>query len=228
MEMIQTRITDVFNITPQRSLSETLFEIDNKISQIKKSKEIKLVIDKTYKAGWIQGSKYLSADEIDFIKQKSYENFFGVGLEVIAHDVRSQLFDELQDAYNTNSSKNIIKKIIDNQLKKNEYRVVRMGRTAANDVFNLATLDRYKKHEIEYVRYKAKLDSKTTEICSTLHGTIWKTGDPEIKTPPSHFYCRSRLVPWTGRPPEGEREFTKNQEQVLKDRDKFRTKYWNI
>lgn len=49
------------------------------------------------------------------------------------------------------------------------------------------------------LRYAAVLDSSTTEICTALNDSIWKTDSTEwdVYRPPNHFNCRSVLVPIT-------------------------------
>lgn len=49
---------------------------------------------------------------------------------------------------------------------------------------------------LPYLRYSAVLDSRTTEICQELDGTILRADDPYWQThwPPNHFNCRSTLV----------------------------------
>lgn len=47
------------------------------------------------------------------------------------------------------------------------------------------------------VRYSAILDERTTEICSYLHGMVFKPEEPDIDrlAPPNHFNCRSVILP---------------------------------
>jgi len=70
-----------------------------------------------------------------------------------------------------------------------------------------------------------------------LNMTIWAKGDPAIQTPPIHFNCRSRLLPYFGKVP-GKRdfrhtvdgtEFTNKDVAKIQNQIKvFKTKYWNI
>ena len=109
----------------------------------------------------------------------------------------------------------------------------RFARTATNYVYNAAHLNRYRDTGIiPGVRYAAHIDNRTSEICRMLNGTIWAVDDPNILTPPNHFNCRSRLVPYFGGIPgerdyklEFEPEFIKEAELTLKI---FHTKYWDI
>ena len=36
-------------------------------------------------------------------------------------------------------------------------------------------------------------DDRTSDICKSLVGKVWKIGNPNIKVPPLHFNCRSSL-----------------------------------
>jgi len=44
-------------------------------------------------------------------------------------------------------------------------------------------------------RFESVIDSRTSDICRPLDGTVWKRGDPKMPTPPLHPSCRSALVP---------------------------------
>lgn len=50
---------------------------------------------------------------------------------------------------------------------------------------------------LDGMEFSAVLDSRTTEICLALDGTVWKLGDPKTVTPGSgtHYQCRSTLLP---------------------------------
>jgi SPP1 gp7 family putative phage head morphogenesis protein len=50
-------------------------------------------------------------------------------------------------------------------------------------------------------QYVATLDERTTVICATLDGRIFRYDDPEARQPPQHPNCRSTIVPvidWAG------------------------------
>jgi len=46
----------------------------------------------------------------------------------------------------------------------------------------------------EYFKYFATIDFRTTKLCGSLDGTLWKKGDPSIRRPPLHYGCRSVLL----------------------------------
>ena len=79
--------------------------------------------------------------------------------------------------------------------KKND--VERLLRTEVNYVLNQATLDGYKEAGIEKYEFSATLDSRTSQICSELHGNIFEIKNIAVglNYPPMHPRCRSTTVP---------------------------------
>lgn len=79
--------------------------------------------------------------------------------------------------------------------KKND--VERLLRTEVNYVLNQATLDGYKEARIEKYEFSATLDSRTSQICSELHGEVFsiKSVAVGLNYPPMHPRCRSTTIP---------------------------------
>ena len=79
--------------------------------------------------------------------------------------------------------------------KKND--IERLLRTEVNYVLNQATLDGYKEAGIEKYEFSATLDSRTSQICSELHGNIFEIKNIAVglNYPPMHPRCRSTTVP---------------------------------
>ena len=79
--------------------------------------------------------------------------------------------------------------------KKND--VERLLRTEVNYVLNQATLDGYKEAGIEKYEFSATLDSRTSQICSELHGNIFEIKNIAVglNYPPMHPRCRSTTIP---------------------------------
>nr|DAQ12849.1 MAG TPA: minor capsid protein [Caudoviricetes sp.] len=79
--------------------------------------------------------------------------------------------------------------------KKND--VERLLRTEVNYVLNQATLDGYKEVGIEKYEFSATLDSRTSQICSELHGEIFEIKKIAVglNYPPMHPRCRSTTIP---------------------------------
>lgn len=86
--------------------------------------------------------------------------------------------------------------------------------TAVNQISNRAYFATYaaNDHITEEYEYVATLDDRTSLICMSLDGRVYKYKDPKRKMPPQHPRCRSVIVPvikWKGlglKPPgEGSR-----------------------
>jgi len=70
-------------------------------------------------------------------------------------------------------------------------------RTAVNHIANEAHLRTYESNGdiTETYTYTATLDSRTSEICMSLDGQVFRYDDPEGRRPPQHINCRSTIVP---------------------------------
>lgn len=79
--------------------------------------------------------------------------------------------------------------------KKND--VERLLRTEVNYTLNQATLDGYKESGIEKYEFSAILDSRTSQICSELHGEVFEIKKIAVglNYPPMHPRCRSTTIP---------------------------------
>lgn len=70
-------------------------------------------------------------------------------------------------------------------------------RTNFSDAYNQGRLTTFQDDDIKEIvpalQYSAILDDRTSDICNSLDGKIFKQGDPLIAkyTPPNHFNCRS-------------------------------------
>jgi len=80
-----------------------------------------------------------------------------------------------------------------------KYRAERFARTFSADVATSTTLHRYKQQGIEECQFYATIDSKTSPQCRIMHGTVFKTDSADLRahSPPTHFHCRSSLIPIT-------------------------------
>lgn len=68
-------------------------------------------------------------------------------------------------------------------------------RTATNHVANHARMQTYEENSevVKGWRFVATLDARTTLICASNDGRVWKVGEGE--QPPLHFSCRSTTTP---------------------------------
>lgn len=107
--------------------------------------------------------------------------------------------------------------------KKND--VERLLRTEVNYVLNQATLDGYKEAGIEKYEFSATLDSRTSQICSELHGEVFEIKKIAVglNYPPMHPRCRSTTIPIIdyeslikqGREEIGEKDTENNDKEEL-------------
>lgn len=76
---------------------------------------------------------------------------------------------------------------------------VRLARTEMNHISNKGTMEAYKKSKVvsEY-EYVATLDSRTSDICASMDGKIFKLSEAQsgINMPPLHPHCRSTTIPY--------------------------------
>ena len=109
--------------------------------------------------------------------------------------------------------------------KKND--VERLLRTEVNYTLNQATLDGYKEAGIEKYEFSATLDSRTSQICSELHGEVFEIKKIAVglNYPPMHPRCRSTTIPIIdyeslvkqGREEIGEKDIGDNDKKALTD-----------
>ncbi|WP_151749050.1 minor capsid protein [Acinetobacter oleivorans] len=71
----------------------------------------------------------------------------------------------------------------------------RTVRTVRSHVANQAYLSSFNQIGFEYVKLVATLDGRTSKLCASLDGTVWKIDDSAKRVPPLHPHCRSILVP---------------------------------
>ena len=107
--------------------------------------------------------------------------------------------------------------------KKND--VERLLRTEVNYTLNQATLDGYKDAGVNKYEFNATLDSRTSQICASLHGEKFDVSAIAvgINYPPMHPRCRSTTIPIIdyeslvkqGRDEIGEKELTPDEESAI-------------
>jgi SPP1 gp7 family putative phage head morphogenesis protein len=77
-------------------------------------------------------------------------------------------------------------------------------RTKTTEIYNAARKnywdnDEFAKEIVTAYQFSAIMDSRVSDICSSLHGKVYDKNDPELQRimPPLHFNCRSLIVPVT-------------------------------
>lgn len=72
----------------------------------------------------------------------------------------------------------------------------RLIRTESAYIYNQMDTEAYKNGGIEYYRFVATLDLKTSKVCQELDGKVFKTTDAQVGVnfPPMHPWCRSVTI----------------------------------
>lgn len=188
------------------------------------------LIQKTLKAGLqrIPTKRHLSAAKTDrpetpfVLTEEAVKECAGLADEVVESIIRV-LKDE---AIYQEHPRVLARRILD-LWGGERYRAVRWARTFSADVATNTSLYRYKEQGIEECQFYARIDSKTSPQCRTLHGTVMKVDSPEARRYkcPLHFHCRSVLLAVTSFSNIDDslryenRDFTKQVDQDFKTLD---------
>ena len=167
---------------------------------------------------------------------KAYANDTTEYMGFLSKEMQDQMNVSLAEGHALGESIPKLSNRLKDTWKLGKVRAVRYARTQTNDVYNAAHMSRYSSSSVvEYVQFSAHLDSRTSPICRMYHGTIWKKDDPDVKVPPIHFNCRSRLLVYFGKVPS-KRDFKvlsdgteitgKEVKAIDKQLNTFKTKYW--
>jgi len=84
----------------------------------------------------------------------------------------------------------------DGLLDQSRSQIATMVRTARSHVSNIALNETYTAIGVEYVKFIATLDSRTSKICMGYSDKVYKKDEPH-PLPPLHPNCRSILIPVT-------------------------------
>lgn len=84
----------------------------------------------------------------------------------------------------------------DGLLEQSRNQISTMVRTARSHVSNVALNETYTAIGVEYVKFIATLDSRTSKICMGYSDKVYKKDEPH-PVPPLHPNCRSILIPVT-------------------------------
>lgn len=146
--------------------------LDFKLNKMK-VKDIKRILDAT-----IEGKNY--SDRIWSNKNK------------VAKVIKKEMKDFLQGNTNVND----IYKVVKDRFNQNAYITRRLVQNEVGRVQNEANELWAKDNGIEYQLFDATLDNKTTELCQSLDGTVYRADDPNKRIPNinTHVNCRSCLI----------------------------------
>ena len=184
---------------------DTFIEVtkDLGINAIVSSDKIKTVLDRPWSGANFSQRIWSNTDKLaQTVKQEIVNGMIqGINLQTMAKRV-SERFETA---------------------KKND--VERLLRTEVNYTLNQATLDGYKEAGIEKYEFSATLDSRTSQICSELHGEVFEIKKIAVglNYPPMHPRCRSTTIPIIdyeslikqGREEIGEKDTENNDKEEL-------------
>lgn len=82
-------------------------------------------------------------------------------------------------------------------LNSNYYSAETLARTEMNNICNQAALRAYSSQNVTEYEFLATLDMKTSEVCRSLDGKIFKVSEAArgVNLPPLHPHCRSTTIP---------------------------------
>lgn len=146
-------------------------------------------------------------EAIKWLRAKKIE-IAGVLLDRVMAEIRAAITESIRAGDTTQDAIERINRILepytgdDAVLKDGEplkpHRVETITRTVTTQAYNIGRLVQIRQNPlVAGVQYSAIIDERTTEVCKSLDGKIFRTGDSDLDalTPPNHFRCRSLLVP---------------------------------
>lgn len=165
------------------------------------------VYEATYQAKTISNRKIEPNSKTLFNKVKKTPLSGGALLDSIfariADDTRLRVEQTIRDGLSSGqTNQQIIQRIKgkkelnyqDGLLDQSRNQISTMVRTARSHVSNVALNETYQSIGVEYVKFIATLDSRTSKICMGYSDKVYRKDEPH-PVPPLHPNCRSILVP---------------------------------
>jgi SPP1 gp7 family putative phage head morphogenesis protein len=119
---------------------------------------------------------------------------------VLAGDVDGELLagvKKIMVSFLAGESRNDAEVALGNLLNKNEERASLITTTESTYSYNRGRLAGFAENRVDYFRFSAVMDGRTSNVCRSRHGLIMKMDDSQVSdnTPPLHGKCRSVLDP---------------------------------
>ncbi|ENT3302063.1 minor capsid protein [Acinetobacter baumannii] len=165
------------------------------------------VYEATYQAKTLANRKIEPNGKTLFNKAKKTPLSGGVLLdylfEKIADDAKVRVEQTIRDGLSRGqTNQQIVQRIKgkkalnyqDGLLDQSRNQISTMVRTARSHVSNVALNETYQSIGVEYVKFIATLDSRTSKICMGYSDRVYKKDEPH-PVPPLHPNCRSILIP---------------------------------
>ena len=170
-------------------------------------------------------------DAIYYIGTQYYDNIL-----FAAEDKESKHLTELMIAYfliiNNNIDDVVTKYAVTNNITKFQaFEAIgntKLGsyiRTMANDVHTQILLKSYRQAGVQYFKFVAVLDSRTSDICRFMNGKIFDNNNVDFYHPPLHPYCRSTVFPIASEDVARKNMFVAMPEKLTKTFNWFKSTY---
>lgn len=145
----------------------------------------------------------MTDEEFSLLETKSHERAFTLAgvrdLEVVSQ-VYAQIDRAIEDGTDLQTFKKSVKESLTSQWgKADSHRIETIFRTNVQTAYSRGRREQLRDPDVLALRpfwvYDATLDSRTSDICRELNGTVLPAGDPfwSSRTPPNHFNCRSQI-----------------------------------
>ena len=123
---------------------------------------------------------------------KNYSARIWGNTKALAQDLKEELLIDLI----TGRTEFEVSKIISNKFAQGASVSRRLVRTESSFISNQMEMDSYKESGIEWYRFVATLDLKTSKICASLDGKLFPVSGqcPGKNCPPMHPWCRSTTI----------------------------------
>jgi SPP1 gp7 family putative phage head morphogenesis protein len=135
--------------------------------------------------------EYTSEEAIAILKKREL---------VLAGEVESDLVTAIKEIllhYLAGTPLKSTQASIANILDHNMNRASLIVTTETTYAYNRGRLISYRENKVDYVRFSAIMDSRTSQICQSRQGLVMGMDDSDLSsnTPPLHGRCRSVLTP---------------------------------
>ena len=112
------------------------------------------------------------------------------GLEQVADGQRNEIQAALRTQYEKGATSTQIRDRMEWFFDDDRTAASRFARTATNDIYNRAHIDRYENSGVvDGIQLSAHIDTRTSKTCIMLDDTIYALDDPNMRVPPFHFNC---------------------------------------
>lgn len=137
------------------------------------------------------GSEFTPEEALEVLRKRSI---------VLAGEVESSLVTAIKNMliqYLVVGNRKLIEDAISSLLDQNKNRASLIVTTETTYAYNRGRLISYRENNVDYVRFSAIMDARTSAICASRHGLVMAMTSPDLvsNTPPLHGRCRSVLTP---------------------------------